>query len=142
MFLALIPLLIIMIFTGVSLKWTLILAPLPILLLAMFALGVGLIVSSTAIFFADAAEMYQVLLLAWLYLTPIIYPIEIVPENLRWIIQLNPMYHLVTLFRTVVLEGALPGVGEILITTAIGIVSLAIGWWVFTKRSDEFAYRI
>ena len=139
---ALIPLFIIMIFTGVNLKLTLLLIPLPILFLAMFALGVGLLVSSIAVFYADVAEMYQVILLAWLYLTPIIYPITIIPENLRWIIQLNPMYYFVTLFRIVVLDGRVPSLTELLVTAAIGSVSLLVGWLVFTNKADEFAYRI
>ena len=61
------------------------------LLLLAFALGVGLLLSTLAVYFPDVAEMYQIVLLAWMYLTPIIYPETIVPEAYRWwMFNLNP----------------------------------------------------
>jgi len=53
--------------------------PVSILLLTAFTLGFGLMLSALAIYFPDVAEMYQILLTAWMYLTPIIYPEEIIP---------------------------------------------------------------
>ncbi|MBI3997413.1 MAG: ABC transporter permease, partial [Armatimonadetes bacterium] len=105
--------------------------------------GVGLLVSTLAVYFPDVAEMYQVGLLAWMYLTPIIYPEEIIPEAYRWwLMTANPMYHLVRLFRLPLYSGAWPGWADLGAAAAVGILALALGWTVFTRKADEFAYRV
>jgi ABC-type polysaccharide/polyol phosphate export permease len=141
--LGLIPLSLIMLVTGIPLTWNILFVPVSILLLAAFALGVGLILSTLAIYFPDVVEMYQVILLGWMYLTPIIYPEEILPETLRfWVTTLNPMYHLIKLFRLSVYHGETPSLETLLISTTISILTLAIGWLIFSKKSDEFAYHV
>ncbi|MCJ7659133.1 MAG: ABC transporter permease [Anaerolineales bacterium] len=141
--LSLIPLLLVMVITGVPIEPTILFLPIPILFLAMFSLGVGLLVSGLAVFYTDIAEMYQIILTAWMYLTPIIYPEEILPEQFRMLIAIfNPMYHMVGLFRAPLYYGEIPSLQETLIAGLIALVTLIIGWFVFTRRSDEFAYRI
>ena len=141
--LSLIPLLLVMVITGVPIEPTILFLPIPILFLAMFSLGVGLLVSGLAVFYTDIAEMYLIILTAWMYLTPIIYPEEILPEQFRMLIAIfNPMYHLVGLFRAPLYYGEIPSLQEMLIAGLIAVVTLIIGWFVFTRRSDEFAYRI
>lgn len=139
---ALVPLAIIMIATGVPLTPAQIFLPVPILLTAMFALGVGLLLSVLAAQFADVVEVYQIILTAWMYLTPIIYPLAIIPEQYHWLFNLNPMFHLLEAFRSPVYSGTMPGVNRLFAAAAIAIVTLVIGWGVFTKKADEFAYRI
>ena len=140
---SLIPLLIVMLITGVPIRWTIIFIPIPILFLAMFALGVGLLISTMAIFYADIAEMFQIALTAWMYLTPIIYSPEILPEVYRfWITRLNPMFYLVELFRMPIYYGKVPDLSLVLIAGGISIVTLFAGWIYFTGKSDEFAYRV
>jgi ABC-2 type transport system permease protein len=141
--LSLIPLVIVMLIVGVPIRWTAILLPIPILFLTMFALGVGLIISGMAIFYADVAEMFQVTLTAWMYLTPVIWSPEILPELYGlWITRLNPMFYLVELFRMPIYYGQVPDLRLVLITGTISIITLFIGWMFFTSRSDEFAYRV
>lgn len=142
MILSIIPLLIVMVATKVPVKVTFLLLPIPMIILAIFSLGLGLLISAVAIYFADVAEMYQVGLTAWMYLTPIIYPETIIPTKYLWIIRLNPMYHLVKLFRAPIYDGRLPTPSELLISTTIAVVTLIIGWFIFTRRADEFAYRV
>jgi homopolymeric O-antigen transport system permease protein len=142
MVLSIIPLLIVMAATRVPIKVTFLLLPIPMIILAVFSLGLGLLISAVAIYFADVAEMYQVALTAWMYLTPIIYPETIIPSKYLWIIRLNPMYHLVKFFRAPIYDGRLPTPSELLISTTIAVVTLIIGWFIFTRRADEFAYRV
>jgi ABC-2 type transport system permease protein len=143
MVLSIIPLLIVMVATKVPVKVTFLFLPIPMIILAVFSLGLGLLISAVAIYFADVAEMYQVALTAWMYLTPIIYPETIIPSAYRiWIIRLNPMYHLVKLFRAPIYDGRIPTLSEFLISTGIAVVTLIIGWFIFTRRADEFAYRV
>jgi ABC-2 type transport system permease protein len=141
--LSVLPLLLVMLVTRITIKPTVVLLPLPIIFLALFSLGMGLLVSSIAVFFADVAEMYQIVLTAWMYLTPIIYPESMLPEIYRvWIARLNPMYHLVELFRMPVFDGVVPPLPEVLISAGVSIAVLIIGWIIFTRRADEFAYRV
>jgi ABC-2 type transport system permease protein len=141
--LSLIPLVIVMLIIRVPIRWTVILLPLPILFMAMFALGVGLFISTMAIYYADIAEMYQIFLTAWFYLTPVIWSPEILPELYGlWITRLNPMFYLVELFRVPVYYGEVPDLQLFLISGAIAVFTLFFGWMFFTSKSDEFAYRV
>lgn len=140
--LTLIPLFVVMAITGVPFRPALLILPLPILLTAMFALGVALILSRVAAYFADVLEMYQIFLTAWMYLTPIIYPKEIISPDLQWLFNLNPMYHLIEIFRAPLLIGWLAGPKTVLASAVAAFVTLAFGWWYFSRKADELAYRI
>jgi ABC-2 type transport system permease protein len=139
--LSLVPLFVIMVVTGTKLHWSLLFTPVVLILLAAFALGVGLIISTLAVFFPDVSEMYQIILLAWMYLTPIIYPEDIIPSAYRyWLFNLNPMYHLVKIFRMPLYDGLLPDWKTLLVGTVVSLVTLVIGWFVYARKADEFAY--
>lgn len=140
--LSLVPLFLIMIATGVPVRPVILILPLPIILTAMFALGVALFLSRVAAYFADVMEMYQILLMAWMYLTPVIYPKEIIPERLRWLFNLNPMYHLMEVFRAPLHAGQLAGPKTLSAAAIASVLTLAFGWWYFSRKADELAYRI
>jgi ABC-2 type transport system permease protein len=140
---SLIPLILVTLLVGIPLTPAALLLPIPMLFLAMFALGLGLIISAIAIYFADVTEMYQVILTAWLYLSPVIWTEEQLPAN--WaplVVRLNPMYYLITLFRIPIYEGRVPTFQEFGIAGLIAVVTLVLGWLIFSKRADEFAYRV
>jgi ABC-2 type transport system permease protein len=139
--LSLVPLLAVMLVIGIPLSPTILLAPVAMLLLALFSLGIGLLISTIGIYFADVVEMYAIVLMAWMYLTPVIYPLNILPENVQSWLRLNPMVHLVELFRELVFYGRLPTMENWLISTGIAVGVFLIGWLIFTEKSDEFAYR-
>ncbi len=141
--LSMVPLVIVLIITGTPIRTAVIFLPVAIIALAAFSLGVGLLISTWAIYYYDVAEMYQIVLTAWMYLTPIIYPAEIVPESVRiWLFTLNPMYHLVGLIRTPLYAGEFPEISQIAVALGIAILTLVSGWIVFSRKSDEFAYRV
>jgi ABC-2 type transport system permease protein len=140
--LALVPLLLVMLVTGVTPQWSMLILPIPTLFLAMFALGVGLLLSAVAIYFTDVTEMYTIVLTAWFYLSPVIYKPELLPQNFAWIVLLNPMYYMINLFRVPIFDGRIPTPQEFLVTGGIAIVTLLLGWFVFSQKADEFAYRV
>ena len=141
--LSMIPLIFVLLITGNPLRITVLFLPISFLCLAAFSLGVGLLISTWAIYYYDIAEMYQILLTAWMYLTPIIYPESIVPENLRiWLFTLNPMYHIVSMFRIPLYEGVWPDASQTIAAVGISFLVMVAGWVVFTRKSDEFAYRV
>jgi ABC-type polysaccharide/polyol phosphate export permease len=141
--LALVPLVLVMLVTGVPIRPSILYLPVAVLFLACFALGLGLLISTIAVYFADVADMYAIVLTAWLYLSPVIYPPEILPPAIQpWIEILNPMYSLIQNFRIPIYDGVLPPAPMILAAAAIGFFTLVLGWFVFTARADEFAYRL
>ncbi|MBI5652665.1 MAG: ABC transporter permease [Chloroflexi bacterium] len=140
--LAMIPLAVIMLATGVPFRPALLFLPVPIGLTALFALGIGLVLAVLAVSFADIVDIYQVALTAWLYLTPIIYPPEIVPAQWRGLFALNPLYGLLELFRQPIYAGVLPAFDLIVAMSALAFGVVAFGWWFFARNVDGLAYRI
>jgi ABC-2 type transport system permease protein len=138
--LSVIPLVGMMLVVGRPIRLTILFLPIPIVLLSAFALGVGLLLSSLAVRFPDIAEMYQIILQAWMYLTPIMYPADILPEAIRKLQLLNPMYYLILLFRVPIYDGVLPSLPLILAATGISALTLAIGWIYFSYQTDKFSY--
>jgi len=135
-------LLLVMLLTGVRITPALLFVPIAILLTSAFVMGVGLLLSTLVIYFADVYEMFQILLMSWFYLQPIMYPISIIPESMRWLITINPIYYFLVIFRTPVYEGRLASAQEIGIALAIGFGTLVVGWLTFTRKADELAYRV
>jgi ABC-type polysaccharide/polyol phosphate export permease len=141
--LTLVPMLGIMLVTGAPIRWPILFLPVPVLVLSCFALGVALILSTIAVYFPDVAEMYQILLTAWMYLTPVIYPAKMLPETLRfWLEWLNPMVRILDLFRIPLNEGRMPTPIEFWPPVVTALLILCIGWIFFSQKSDEFAYRV
>jgi ABC-type polysaccharide/polyol phosphate export permease len=140
--LSLIPLILIMFVMGQPITWTFLLLPFAILLLAMFTLGLSLFLSTIAVYFVDMVEIFRVLTQAWFYLTPIIYPFEFVPPWFQSFLILNPMTWMVSIFRSLIFLGELPSLQVVVVATAVSVFTLLIGWWLFTRKADEFAYRI
>ena len=123
-----------------SASW--ILLPIPVLLTAAFTLGIGLIISSAAVFFPDVLPMYEVLLTIWFYLTPVIYPVQLLPEAIQMVLRLSPMFSMIEVFRSLILLGELPQPDTLLVATLSAIATLLVGWWVFARRTRDYAYRI
>jgi len=133
---------IVFLITKLPLHWTIILFPIPLAYTFVFALGLGLILATVTVFFRDMNHLYSVWLTAWMYLTPIIYPVDALPERVMKLIQLNPLYHYVTYFRDVMMYGRVPGLMENLICIGISLFFLGIGLMVFKKYQDEFILRV
>jgi len=139
---SLVPLLAIMLVMGQPFHATWWFFPIAVLILSLFCLGVALLVSTLAVFFIDVVDMYQLLLQAWFYLTPILYPREILPAQYAWALDLNPMYHMVQLVRLPVFAGLIPDLRTTLIAAGWAVGTLFFGGWVFTRKADELAYRV
>lgn len=139
--LSLVPLIVVMAIIGIPPHPTLFLTPFAMVFLSFFTLGIGLLISTIGVYFIDVVEMYAILLMAWMYLTPIIYSVNILSPEVQLIVQLNPMMHLVSLFRNLVFHGVVPPANEWLIASGISVGSLLVGWLFFTGKADEFAYR-
>lgn len=113
---------------------------LPILLIdvVLFSAGIGLALSALAVFFRDICHLWGVVITAWTYATPLFYPVELLPEWAVPIMQMNPMYHFVTYFRSITLSGTIPGLGENLLCFIMGLVALLVGFLIFRKTEKKF----
>jgi len=141
--LSLIPLSAIILIVGRPVTWAVLFLPIPILFLTAFALGISLILSTMTVYFPDVREMFTIILQAWMYLTPIVYPADILPETYRfWMLHLNPMYYMITMFRVPIYEGVFPSLSVILPSALISLTTLLIGWIYFSNKADEFAYKV
>ncbi len=136
------PLLLVMAFTHTPFRPSLLFIPVAMLLLAMFTIGLGLMLSAMAVYFSDVVEMFTILLTAWYFLTPILYTLDIITVPRRWLFKLNPLYYLIEIFRVPIHNGILPAPKMILMASLIATGMLAFGWWVFTRKADQFAYRV
>ena len=96
------------------------------------------LLSAVTVFFRDIAHFYSVFILAWTYFTPIFYPVEILPDAVMKLMQINPMYHLVSYMRSIVLYGVFPSLKENLLCLCLGLLMLALGLFVFYKKQDKF----
>ena len=139
--LSLVPLLLITLFFKQPLNWTLLFVPAAMVMAAIFSLGVGLILSSIAVVFSDVVEMWGVIVRALFYLTPVMYPEEIVPERFIWLVKINPLYHMMLCWREPIYRGALPPLDSVLKALVWSVGTLLVGWWVFSRRSHQFALR-
>jgi len=139
---ALAPLGLITLVSGLSFQPALIVLPLAIFLVTLFALGVGLILSVLAVSFTDVVDIYQVLLSAWFYLTPIIYPLDVLPASYQGLFRFNPMYYFVELFRAPIYAGVFPRVEIVVVASGLALATFAVGGWFFARNADGLAYRV
>ena len=135
---SLVAILIVMLFTRATVYWTILLFWVPLLFLFIFCCGIGLVLSALATYFRDITHLYGVLTLAWMYATPIFYDPEILPESVVATLQWNPMYHFITFFRSLILEGQIPGSEVWAICISSSAAMLFIGLVVFKKLQRNF----
>ncbi len=112
-----------------------------IALLTGFVIGMSLIVATITPYLNDFSQIWSVVITLWTYLTPLFYPVDIIPEQALGIYTMNPMYIFVTLFRDPLLYQTIPDLDLWLKGIAYSLGFLIFGWWLFTKNSNEFAYR-
>lgn len=138
MLFSLAALFVVMLVLKVEFTWNLLLIPVPLILALVFSIGLGMILSTVAVFFRDMIHLYGIFTMVWMYLTPIIYPEEILVGVMQTIMKLNPLYYYVDYFRQLTLYGTLPGVQELLVMCGCSAVSLLLGVAVFKKKQDRF----
>ena len=136
--LSLVPLFLIILFTGFPIHPSWLFVPVSILIGALFTTGIGLIVFTLASRFVDIKETYLVLVGAWFFVTPIVYTQAMVPERFRFIVRYNPMTYLVEVFRAPLYDGWLPGPKTLAFAALAAVSSLVIGWLFYAARIEEY----
>lgn len=134
--------LIVMVFSKANFYWTALLFFIPLFLLFLFSCGISLILSALSVQFRDVTHLYSVLTLAWMYITPIFYPISAVPNEVATIITSNPITGYVLLFRSLVLYGTIPSFNLWLQCICWSIGSIIVGICIFRKAQDHFIFYV
>ena len=137
---SLVPLLLMMLVTGVPLTKALLLTPLVILFVFTFSLGMSMLLATMNVFFRDTRFLWSVVVLIWTYLTPIFYPESIIPAQLIGLYHMNPMYQFIYFMRCITLGGIAPNPITYLYCTLGCVIPLLIGVWVFRKNQDRFVF--
>jgi ABC-type polysaccharide/polyol phosphate export permease len=137
--LALVPLLAILVVTGHPLEPALLFLPVAIAIAALFTLGAGLLLSPLAVFFSDIVEMVGVVLQLAMYLTPVVYPMSIVPERWRGILRFNPLRSILEVFRDPIYYGKIPPVAHIAVAAGVAVVLFLLGLFVFRRSERRIA---
>lgn len=142
---SMIALVIVMVATRSRVTPTVLLAVFPLLYVLLFSTGVSLFLSAAAVSFRDLMHLYSVVTTAWMYLTPVIYPMSILDGAPKWavfIINANPLTAFIKIFRAVVLDGVTaPWILHVQ-SIAWCVIALVIGSLVFKKSQDKFILKI
>lgn len=108
----------------------------------IFTFGLALFFSAANLLYRDIQFLLNLILVLWMYITPVIYPVDIVPEQYKIIFQLNPMSVIINAYRQTVLGGGLPNFFSLLIALFLSLFTLAFGLYYFKKREKIFADNI
>ena len=122
------------------------LLPVLVLLWAAFVLGLSMMMAAFNVYFRDTQQLLAIITLAWFYLTPIIYPIELAKVHLHGALftayQANPATAFVGAFRKVLYFGQIPSLGLFGYMLAVSAATLLLGWWTFNRLEPKFAEEV
>ncbi len=116
--------------------------PIAYFLLFMFAMGVAMLMSVATVFFRDLQYVIAVLMQAWFFLTPVMYRHDALTGKVAWVVALNPMASFIELFRAPLLQGQLPSMQALGVCAAMGLVSLAVGFWTLVAQEKNIVFRL
>lgn len=127
------------IINGTGLSIYILFYPLVLLVQFVLLLGISLIFSSVTVYFRDLQHFIGVALQLFFYATPIVYSIDAIPENFRWILKFNPMTYIIEGYRDIFYSKSIPDIKMLGIILVIGIIVTVIGYLIFNKLQKRFA---
>ncbi|MCI8469198.1 MAG: ABC transporter permease [Eggerthellaceae bacterium] len=128
----------VMLFYQIMPTFNLLFIPLLLVYVILFCSGLGLLLATLAVFFRDVIHFWGVITTAWMYATPIIYPLELLPPFLINLMPLNPMYQYVDYFRQITMYGSTPSLEANLICLGMALITFAVGLLAFRKAEKKF----
>lgn len=139
MLLSFIVIFLVLIFAGYSLRIDAVLClPLIMAVEYVLAMGFAMIMSAVTVYIRDLEYILGIIVLAWQFLTPVMYSAEQVPEQVKWIFSLNPMNYVIVAYRDILYYGKMPELETILFAALLGIAMLVVGWYVFWHLQKRF----
>lgn len=135
---SLLPLFLVVLISGLRPTKAYFLVSFELVCLLIFCLGVGMMLASAMVFFRDTQFLWGIISMLWMYITPLFYPESILPENLSFILKMNPLYYFVKFTRICIIDGVSPEPIMYVQCFLFAIGSLIIGSWIFKKSQDKF----
>lgn len=135
--LLLVALFIIFIFLGHLPGRALVLLPIGIVLIAAIGFGLGVILGVMNVFIRDIAQVMTIVLQLWYWLTPIVYPANVLPEKYSYVLKINPLAPLVALYQDALLFDRWPGPESLIMPATLGLVSMILAMVFFRRASPE-----
>jgi len=112
----------------------------PLLAVILFGItyGLSLLIASCNLFFRDLERLTSIFVTLWFFMTPIIYPVKMIPESLQWIVYVNPMASVVICWQSVFLEGVLP-LDHCVVSICFSVLAYELGINVYRRLQWRFA---
>lgn len=123
-------------------KPTMLFAPIVVVLLLLFSLGISFILATAYVFFGDVKHLYSVLTTLWMYCSALFYPIDSMKGTVRKLIEVNPIFVYIDSLRSVVMYGRLPSVRSMIIMVAWTLLVYVLGYFVFRKNRNMVMQKI
>ncbi len=111
--------------------------PVGMLLIILFAFGLGIILGLLNVFSRDVGQVLSIVLQLWFWLTPVVYTIDTLPARFRYLLELNPMTALVSIYQNALLNGTAPQWSQLFTPLAIGVGLFLFSFWIFRRASAD-----
>lgn len=135
-------LMVIALLIGMQVSPALLMLPAAVLVLFTFNFAMCLILAVLTVYFRDMTHVVGVFLSLCFYSVPIIYPIEQVPSQYRYLFQLNPLYYFLDLFQSIIYQAQFPSMLHWEVTVSVSAITLFIGVWLLKKKEHDIIYRL
>ena len=136
------PLFLIMIFAGRGVPPTVLLLPVVLLPFMCVVIGVSLILATANVFFEDTSHLAEVFLSVLYFLTPILYEPKVLPERVREVLEWTPLFQLINFFRDIFFYGTIPPLDQFCLVSAVSLLILLFGLFLFERNERKFLYFI
>jgi len=141
-FFSLISLFILAIILGVRVGWVILMLPFAIFLIFLFASGIVLSVSVFTVYFRDLSHITQVVTTGAFYVTPIIYKLDLIPQQYHFYLKLNPFFYFINLFHRILYDSIFPTWEEWGISLGLAVASFLFGAYLLYKKETDIIYRL
>lgn len=131
-----------LIFSPIGLSWYVLFLPVIVLIQAVFSLGLVFILSALNVYIRDVQYIMNPIMMIWMYATPILYNIQMVPARFVELYKLNPMVGIMTGYQDILYNKQMPDFIGLLIITGVSIVFLVCGYLIFEKLQRRFAEEV
>lgn len=128
-----------LIFSGIGLSWNVLVLPVVIFVEYLFILGMVLIFSAANVYFRDLQHILEIVVMAWFYITPIVYTPEMVPGEMALVLTLNPMSGIIDSYRKILYYKCLPDFSTLLLAATTGLIFCVLGCFIFQRLQRGFA---
>lgn len=126
-------------FSGIGFSWNLVFLPVIMILEWFMVIGLCMTFSALNVYFRDLEHILSIIIMAWFYLTPIVYTMDMIPQKLLFLFKLNPMTSIIESYRDVLYYQRVPNFSSMGINIAYGVVFLLVGFILFQYLQKNFA---